>query len=235
MILNLAHRGYSDKYPENTLLAFKKAKEAGFDGIELDVQLSRDGEPVIIHDEELKRITGEPGFVWEYTLEELKKMKVMENSGYGVQRIPTLREYFEMIYPSELITNIELKTSWNPYPGIEEKVLSMMDEMDIREKIWISSFNHFSAVRFKRLSPNVKCGLLEESRIVGMAEYAQELHMDFLHPVYYTITEQYAQEARARGLEIHAWTVNDAEEAHRLERMCVQAVIGNRPVFHPGL
>ena len=63
MILNLAHRGFSDEYPENTILAFEKAKEAGFDGIELDVQLSRDGELVVIHDEELKRVTGEPGSI----------------------------------------------------------------------------------------------------------------------------------------------------------------------------
>ena len=66
--------------------------------------------------------------------------------------------------------------------------------------------------------------------MVGMAEYAQDLHMDFLHPVYYTVTERYAQEALIRGLEIHAWTVNEGEEAHRLERMGVQAVIGNKPV-----
>lgn len=228
---NLAHRGYSDRYPENTLLAFEKAKEAGFDGIELDVQLSRDGELVVIHDEELKRLTGEKGYVWEYTLEELKQMKVLEESNWGVQRIPTLREYFETIYPSEMITNIELKTSWNEYRGIEEKVLALMDEFDVREKIWISSFNHFSAVRFKRLSPDVKCGFLEESRIVGMAEYAQNLHMDFLHPVYYTVTDRYAKEAWERGLAIHAWTVNEKEEAQRLERLGVEAVIGNRPVI----
>ena len=232
MILNLAHRGFSERYPENTILAFEKAKEAGFDGIELDVQLSRDGEPVVIHDEELKRVTGEPGFVWEYTLEELKQMKVLEKCSYGIQRIPTLREYFAAIYPSEIITNIELKTSWNEYRGIEEKVLALMDEFDVREKIWISSFNHFSAVRFKRLSPDVKCGLLEESRMVKMAEYAQELHMDFLHPIYYTITDQYMREAWERGLEVHAWTINEEAEARRLERMGVEAVIGNRPVMH---
>ena len=72
--------------------------------------------------------------------------------------------------------------------------------------------------------------LKELKEKLGMAEYAQDLHMDFLHPVYYTVTERYAQEALMRGLEIHAWTVNEGEEAHRLERMGVQAVIGNRPV-----
>ncbi|HCJ76546.1 glycerophosphodiester phosphodiesterase family protein [Thermoguttaceae bacterium LCP21S3_D4] len=66
MVKNIAHRGFSGKYPENTMLAFEKAIEAGCDGIELDVQLSKDGIPVIVHDERLARTTGESGFVWNY-------------------------------------------------------------------------------------------------------------------------------------------------------------------------
>ena len=135
MVLNFAHRGFSEKYPENTLLAFQKSVEAGCDGIELDVQLSRDGEIVIFHDEEVERVTGQKGFVWDYTVKELKQMDASffwkkteeekmnkgpdkareQNRGISGERleIPTLREYFETIYPSGIITNIELKTSRN--------------------------------------------------------------------------------------------------------------------------
>ena len=73
---NFAHRGFSGKYPENTMLAFRKALEAGADGIELDVQLTKDGEPVVIHDEKTDRTTNGTGFVCDYTLEELKKVGV---------------------------------------------------------------------------------------------------------------------------------------------------------------
>ena len=253
MVLNFAHRGFSEKYPENTLLAFQKAVEAGCDGIELDVQLSKDGEIVIFHDEEIGRVTGQKGFVWDYTVKELKQMDASfcwkktekekkggstdkereQNQGISdeILEIPTLREYFETIYPSGIITNIELKTSWNTYPGIEEKVLQMIDEFDLREKIWISSFNHYSAVKFKKLAPDIKCGLLEESRVVGMAEYAARLGMDFLHPVYYTVTTEYVREAGHYGLGINTWTVNEKEELQRLERMGIHAVIGNDPAM----
>ena len=74
MTLNFAHRGFSGQFPENTMLAFEKAVEAGADGIELDVQLSKDGEVVVIHDEELSRTTNGTGFVKDYTLKQLKKL-----------------------------------------------------------------------------------------------------------------------------------------------------------------
>lgn len=76
MTLNFAHRGFSGQFPENTMLAFEKAVEAGADGIELDVQFSKDGELVIMHDETLNRTAGVDGFVKDYTLEQLKAMDV---------------------------------------------------------------------------------------------------------------------------------------------------------------
>lgn len=104
MSLGFAHRGFSGKYPENTMLAFEKALEAGCDGIELDVQLSKDGVVMILHDESLKRTTGAGGYIWQYTKNELEKFE-----------IPTLREYFELVKQEAIITNIELKTGINPY------------------------------------------------------------------------------------------------------------------------
>ena len=96
MTLNFAHRGFSGQFPENTMLAFEKAVEAGADGIELDVQFSKDGELVIMHDETLNRTAGVDGFVKDYTLEQLKAMDVSGKWGdrYGSMEIPTLREYF---------------------------------------------------------------------------------------------------------------------------------------------
>ncbi|WP_297418528.1 glycerophosphodiester phosphodiesterase family protein [Thermococcus sp.] len=101
--LVLGHRGYSAKYPENTLLAFKKAIEAGADGIELDVWLTRDGEIVVIHDETVDRTSNGSGRVKEMTLEELKVL----DFGDG-ERIPTLEEVFETI-PEDAVVNVEIK------------------------------------------------------------------------------------------------------------------------------
>lgn len=229
--LNFAHRGFSGKYPENTLLAFEQAIEAGCDGIELDVQLSKDEELVILHDEALKRTTGESGYVWEYTLSQLKAMDASEKYRgiYGKVEIPTLQEYFELVKNSHIITNIELKTGVNTYPGIEKKVLALIDAYGLRQRVMVSSFNHYSAVRFKELAPEIPCGVLEESRIVRFAEYAYRLGMDYLHPAHFTVTEELAQEAASFGLGINTWTVNDTKELERLMELGVHSIIGNYP------
>ena len=99
MTRNIAHRGYSGNYPENTMLAFRKAVEAGADGIELDVQLTRDGEPVILHDEQVDRTTDGTGWVKDLTLAELRKLDAsyLYTGQYGFNPVPTLREYCEFI------------------------------------------------------------------------------------------------------------------------------------------
>ena len=92
---NFAHRGFSGKYPENTMLAFRKALECGADGIEMDVQLTKDGELVVIHDERVDRTTNGTGNVRDYTLEELQKLDAsyIYSEEVGFQTIPTFDEY----------------------------------------------------------------------------------------------------------------------------------------------
>ena len=106
------HRGYSGKYPENTMLAFQKAIEAGAEGIELDVQFSKDGKLVVIHDETLDRTTTGNGLVRDYTLDELKALDASYTyqGQYGVNRIPTLCEVLDYMSDKDAFTNIELKT-----------------------------------------------------------------------------------------------------------------------------
>ena len=112
MIKNYAHRGFCSQYPENTILAFQKALEEGVDGIENDVQLSKDGHIVIMHDESVDRTTNGKGWVKDLTLAELKELDASEKFGsqFGVQRVPTLREYLELVKDQPVITNIEMKT-----------------------------------------------------------------------------------------------------------------------------
>src|SRR3712207_1905347 len=144
MIKNFAHRGFSGKYPENTLLAFEKAIELGVDGIELDVHLSKDNEMVIIHDENVSRTTNGEGYIKDLTYEEISKLDAsyIYTGQYGFNKIPTLREYFELVKDKDVITNIELKTNIFEYPGIEQKVWELIQEYHLESKVIISSFNH---------------------------------------------------------------------------------------------
>ena len=147
----IAHRGFSGNYPENTMLAFEKAIEAGAEGIEMDVHLTKDGVPVIIHDEKVDRTTDGTGFVRDMTLEQLRAIDASYRfkGMYGTNPIPTLREYLDFASKHDFITNIELKTSIYEYPGIEKKVIDMLREYKIEERIILSSFNHFTILRCK--------------------------------------------------------------------------------------
>lgn len=232
MTKNFAHRGFSGNYPENTMLAFRKAIEAGADGIELDVHFSKDKELVIIHDELLDRTTDSTGLVSDYTLEELKKVDAsFKFKGmYGKNEIPTLREYFELVKDlPDFVTNIELKTGVNEYHGIEKAVLEMIDEYSLRDRIIISSFNHFSVMRFKALAPEMKCGFLEESWIINMGAYTKSHAIECVHPIFCNLTDECYKEMRDAGLEINTWTVNEKEDMRRLIDMGVEIIIGNYP------
>ena len=117
-----AHRGASAYAPENTLEAFQKAVDLKADGIELDVQMTKDGTLVVIHDEMVDRVSGASGWVKDYTYEKLKKIDVnLRFAQYGPQYIPTLEEVCELIRPTGLTINVELKTGVIFYPEIEEQ------------------------------------------------------------------------------------------------------------------
>ncbi len=232
MTKNFAHRGFSGKYPENTMLSFRKAVDAGADGIELDVHFTKDREVVIIHDETIDRTTDGTGAVENFTYSELSKYNAYASfeGKYDFQKIPTLREYFEFIAPIDgFITNIELKTGINEYEGIEKSVLGLIDEFNLRDRIIISSFNHFSVKRFKSLAPDVKCGFLEDSRIIDFGSYACNNGVEYVHPLYLTLTKDVFDEIYSHNIGINAWTVNDECAVRKMIENNVNAVIGNYP------
>ena len=231
-MLNIAHRGFSGKYPENTMLAFEKAIEAGADGIEFDVHLTKDNVLVIIHDESIDRTTNGKGLVADYTYDELMKFDASSTFAgvYGFNKIPTLREYFELVKPLDgFITNIELKTGYNEYPGIEKAVYDMIVEFGLEERIIISSFNHYSVMRFKELDPKIKCGYLTGDWIYNFGEYAQSRGVECVHPHFITLNAASVEEIKSHNVRINTWTVNDEDEVNRLYNLGVDAVIGNFP------
>lgn len=159
-----AHRGCSQRYPENTLLSFEKAMNIpGLTGIELDIQLTKDGELVVIHDERVDRTTEGIGFVRDYSLSELKKLHIYADVN-PTQQIPTMKEVFDLLQnrmQEGLSVNIELKTGVYPYPGIEEKIVDMVSQYNLEKQIVYSSFYANSLQRIKKLVPNAEIGMLD--------------------------------------------------------------------------
>lgn len=228
-----AHRGASGHAPENTLEAFRKAVKMKADGVELDIQMSGDGELVVIHDETLDRVSGEHGFVKDYSLKELKKLNVSRALKHYDKktRIPTLQEVFELLENTELTINVELKNGLIEYPGMEEKLLRLAEEMKLKERIWCSSFNHRSVQKIKGLCPEMKCGLLFSDIMVNPAAYGRELGIEALHPAVYHFAQdrEYIAEAHKCNLAVHIWTVNEKKEMKKLVRAGADALITNYP------
>ena len=158
-----AHRGCSMMNPENTLLAFKKAAELeGITGIEFDVQLTKDNEIVVIHDERVDRTTDGTGYVQEYTLNELKQLFIAGDD--EIHRIPTLRETFELLAPyckgKGLHLNIKLKNSEIRYEGMEQRVIDMVSEFNLEDYVVYSSFNHDSIGLIKQIKADAEVAYL---------------------------------------------------------------------------
>lgn len=159
-----AHRGCSQRYPENTLLAFEKAIELkNLTGIELDIQLTKDGELVVIHDERVDRTTEGIGFVRDYTLAELKKLHIYADINTS-QQIPTMDEVFDLLEPklkSGMKLNIELKNSVYPYPGMEEKIIDLVHKRGLEKAVVYSSFYAKSLKLVRQLDPDTEIGILD--------------------------------------------------------------------------
>lgn len=228
---NFAHRGFSGMYPENTMLAFQKAVEAGADGIEMDVQLTKDGQLVVIHDEQVDRTTDGKGLVRDYTLDELKKLDASYRYRGQIDAvtIPTFDEYCQWAKDQSIVTNIELKTGVYPYPGIEEKVWNMLKAYHLEDRVIISSFNHFSVLRMKELAPSLTYGLLTETWLVHPGQYTENLGVACYHPYYGSLTQETVDEIKSHGIIINTFTVNTEADVQDLLRKGVDCVIGNYP------
>ena len=226
-----AHRGFSGKYPENTMLAFEKAVEIGVDGIELDVHLTKDNEIVIIHDEDIKRTCDGEGLVKDMTLEELRRFDASATfrGQYGFCGIPTLREYFELVKDTPIITNIELKTGIYEYHTIEQRVIDMVREFGLSDKIIFSSFNHFTVKRCEEIAPEIKRGFLTGDWLYDFGKYTAERNVQCCHPWHISLSEETVKEMHEAGCEINTWTVNEYEDIKKLSAWGVDSLIGNFP------
>ena len=153
------------------------------------------------------------------------------DAGYSQsQRNEKYDEVFDLLKNTEMTINIELKNGIVQYKNLEKKVLALVEEYDMLDRIWCSSFNHESIVRMKKLCPDMRCGLLFSDIIVNPAEYASELHVDALHPAtYHMQDENYIDKAHGRGLRAHVWTVNEKHEMKALVKVEADAIITNYP------
>ncbi|EKN71476.1 glycerophosphoryl diester phosphodiesterase [Neobacillus bataviensis LMG 21833] len=222
------HRGSMGTMPENTLIGFREALNAGVDGIELDVQLTKDGELVVIHDEQIDRTTDGQGYVKDYTLQELRQfsagikfshLALFDEKTWSRERIPTLEEVLELIIPYQIELNIELKTNVFPYEGIEGKLVSLVNKFGYADQVVYSSFHLPSILTLKKLEPSAKIAWLLPYDLSRPSEYVQCLELEGLHFYKDVLLTNDNYKKNPAPFNIRVWTVNQEDEMKQLLRM----------------
>jgi len=230
--LNLAHRGANTDAPENTMAAFRRAVEVGASGLEFDVQLSKDGSVVVIHDEKLERTTSGSGLVKDYTLQELQHLDAGSWFGeeFAGEKIPTLDQVLDQFSSTNLVYNIELKSGIVLYPGLEEKVIEAVTTRKLEDQVVVSSFNHYSLVTCRELNKEIRTGMLYVAGLFEPWGYALKLGCYSVHPLFYHLQHpELVSGFREHNLAIYAWTVNEPLYMELMVAGGIDAIITDRP------
>ncbi len=231
--LHFGHRGAPKVAPENTIASFQKAREMGADGVELDVMLCADGEVVVSHDFSVDRTTDGQGRVQDLALADLKALDAGSWFGpeFSGERIPTLLEVVQWA-GDDLLLNIELKNPGIGTDGLESKVIAIVREHKLEQRVVLSSFNPSVLRRIKQLAPALHTGLLYSDDLplyLRRAWLRPLARPDALHPQHETVTDGYLTWARRKGYRVNVWTPDGATEMQQLIGQGVDMIITNRP------
>jgi glycerophosphoryl diester phosphodiesterase len=213
-----SHRGAGFLEPENTLRAIRRAIDLGADQVEIDVQLTRDGHLILMHDTTVDRTTNGKGNVADFTLAEIRQF----DAGQG-ERVPTLEEVLTLT-DGKITPQIELKG-----PGTTHSVVKTLHALKCADRVILTSFLHQQLLEARQIDPNIHTGALWgrlPNDVVAQAEY---LGVRALHLWHQFITSQIVSDAHARGLLIRAWNANKEEDIQRLIDLGVDAIGSDRP------
>ena len=248
-----AHRGDRSIRAENTMSAFENSLGKA-DFIELDVNFTKDGVAVIIHDDTLQRTSNvdknsifkKPYKVTDYTYEEIKQLDFSswflkkdpfkrvkkdnlkkEINSLPTQRISKLTEVLQFAKVNKMPLNIEIKDMTDtPFDETAPtKVVNLIEEFDLKDKILISSFNHYYIKKTKRLSPSIDTAALEEDKIPSnLISYLKELKVSAYHPHLPLVTKELVQNLKKHHLFTNVYTVNSTKVKNMLFKEGVKAI-----------
>ena len=228
-VLNIAHRGFSGKYPENTNIAFAKALTEGYcDGIEVDVHMTKDDKVVIIHDNKLDRTTTGTGYIKDHTLEELLEVDagIKYDPKYKGEKILCIKAALELVKKYNVKLYIELKESDEDYRAIEAQVLDRVKVVGAEDKVIISSYNAATLKRIKKEAPNIQTGLLCKDMTYDVRDYQ---YSDYIFCDYKKITKEDTDLIHSIGKKLTVWVVDEVKDMKLVKDYGVDAVITNHP------
>jgi glycerophosphoryl diester phosphodiesterase len=233
----IAHRGYPYKYPENTLAAFQAAVTAGVPMVELDVMLSRDHKPVVIHDATLERTTNGHGAVNDFTLDELKQLDAGSwfDPQFADQRLPELSEVLDLVNGRTRV-NIEIKAQAyehrHPADAIEKQVVAMVKKKNLLDSVLISSFEIDILVQLASMEDPPAIALISQTpaskRIVDICTRLKAFSW---HPDHLVVTPGQVGRMHNAGLKVFPYNVDTCEDYEKMVDMKVDGVITDDPLL----
>ena len=239
-MLIIGHRGASAVAPENTMAAFREAIAVGADGIEFDVRLTRDGVPVVIHDSTLRRTGRLPHRVADLTWAEVSKVDVGRwfSGSFGSETIPSLAELFTLFQSKNSTLYLEMKSdSASDQRALAEACARAIDEHSLKERVLVECFQLPALKILKKVDPGIKTvalfepsftntSLLSDQRIINQAIDAGAAALALHHRL---ARESLVQKAKAEGLHVAVWTVDDPAWIERARATGIDALITNDP------
>ena len=227
----IAHRGASAHAPENTMAAFRLALEMGAEAVELDVHLTKDGELVVIHDEDVRRVARRRGKVRDLTLEAARGLDVGSwfSARFAGERVPRLEEVLDLV-EGRAELHVEIKKGSSLYPGIEGKLVRLIQERRARSRVVVSSFDHKALYSARSLDPGLRLGyLLGLTNLKAAFREIAELKAESLNLSLGQANARRVRAAHERGLKALVYTVNTPKAAARLARLGVDGIFSNFP------
>lgn len=231
----IAHRGYRDVAPENTMAAFRRAYQLGANMVELDVSLSKDREVVIMHDDTIDRTTNGKGNIEEKTLEELKQLDAGSwfSPIFKGEQVPTLDEVLAFA-KDKIAVNIEIKSytvEKRSQIGIESKIVELIRKHEMEEHVLVSSFSQDALKRIKTMNPNIPTALLivTDGVFNSQSSMANKVKSDAINEMYRFTRGSEIKNSQKNGLKVNVWTINDPHTMSELIDKKVDGLITDRP------
>lgn len=231
--LIFAHRGANTDAPENTIAAFRLARQQGADGIELDVKLTGDGQVVVLHDQTLDRTSDGHGPLRSLRLAEVKKLDAGSwfDWAFAGERIPTLAEVFDE-FGDTILYDIELTNYAAPFDGLPQKVARLVQQFKLAHRVFVTSFVPVALVKFHSILPAIPCGLIALKGAPGWlsrSALGRWLAPQAVVPYYTDVTESFIRKQALHKRVVIPWTVNESQKFHLMFGWGVGAVITDVP------
>lgn len=229
--LVFGHRGSAGTHPENTMESFQAALDAGAEGIEFDVHLTKDLVPVILHDETVDRTTNGTGWIKDLTYLELQELDAGSwfAPSFKGASIPSLEEVLQWAAPTRLLLNIELKSGVVRYQGIEKIILDLLYKYNLKDRVILSSFNHYSVVEIHQLDPEIETAIIFMEGIYEPWDYAKRIGAHGLHCYIPVAVPELLMGARKAGMPVRPFTVNEESHITSLIKGEASAIITDWP------